>query len=162
MKNNNFKINVWDLLQSAGKIDQFDFEKEKIESINWLSKDWISWDVLIQSFDQASLLVTLENLSADINEPCDTCNKIYTRQLDIDEYYAKFQKKIDLDESTDDEVFKIDGNENINIKDMITQAIVLKEPFAKRCSICAKKILKGSDDFDNHKYLEWTWNVTFS
>ncbi len=105
----------------------------------------------MQSFDQDALLVTLENITADIDESCDICNKVYTRKLDIKEYIAKFQKKIDLNESTDDEVFKIDGNENIDIKDMITQAIVLKEPLAKKCSSCAKKSSEESDDFD---YME--------
>jgi len=159
MKNNTFKINVWDLLQSAGKIDQFSFKNEKTENINWLSQNWISGDVLMQSFDQNALLVTLENISADIDDQCDICNKTYTRKLDIKEYIAKFQKKIDLNESTDDEVFKIDGNENIDIKDMITQAIILKEPLAKKCSTCTKKSSKESDDFD---YMEWTGNITFS
>ena len=159
MKNNTFKINVWDLLQSAGKIDQFNFKDEQIDIVDWLSKDGISWEVLIQSFDKSALLVTLENINATISEPCDICRKPYTRQLKIDEYYAKFQKKIDLNESTDDEVFKIDWNENIDIKDMITQAIILKEPLAKKCSTCAKKSSEESDDFD---YMEWTGNITFS
>ncbi len=159
MKNNTFKINVWDLLQSAGKIDQVSFKNEKIDNINFLSDDWISWDIMIQSFDQDSLLVTLEDITATINEPCDICNKTYKRELNIDEYSAKFQKKIDKNESSDDEVFKIDGNSNIDIKDLITQSILLKEPLAKRCSICSKKSSNESDDFD---YMEWTWNITFS
>jgi uncharacterized metal-binding protein YceD (DUF177 family) len=97
------------------------------------------------------LLVTLEKITATVNEPCDICETIYTRKLEIDEYYAKFQKKIDPNESTDDEVFKIDGNDNIDIKEMITQAIILRDPFAKRCPICTKRTSEESDDFD---YME--------
>lgn len=159
MKNNTFKINVWDLLQSAGKIDQFSFKNEKIDEITWLSEKWISGDVIIQSFDKSALLVTLENITTEINEFCDICEATYVRKLEINEYYAKFQKTIDPNEFTDDEVFKIDWNENINIKEMIIQAIILQEPFAKRCSKCEKKASEEKDDFD---YLEWNWNITFS
>lgn len=159
MKNNTFKINVWDLLQSAGKIDQFDFKNEKINEIKWLSDTGINGEVMLQSFDKSALLVTLENITADIHESCDICESKYTRKLKIDEYYAKFQKKIDPNESTDDEVFKIDWNENIDIKEMMTQTIILQEPFAKRCPTCEKKSSQESGDFD---YLEWNWNITFS
>jgi len=158
MKNNNFKINIWDLLQSAGKIDNFEFLHEKLPELQWLSDDGISWEVMLQSFDKDSLLVTLTNLYASINEKCDICTKQYIRDIKIDEYSAKFQKKIDKNEITDDEVFKIDWNENINIKDMIIQAIILQEPFAKKCPTCTKKSSEESDDFD---YMEWTWNITF-
>ena len=159
MKNSKFKINIWDLLQSAGKIDQIDFKNETINDIKNLSKKWIDGSVLIQSFDQDSLLVTLENLTTDIEEPCDICNNIYTRHLEIDEYIAKFQRKIDKADTTDDEIFPIDWNENIDIKDMIIQSILLKEPISKRCEYCLKESENWDDEYD---YLEWNWNITFS
>ena len=92
MKNNNFKINIWDLLQSAGKIDNFEFLHEKLPELQWLSNDGISWEVMLQSFDKDSLLVTLTNLYASINEKCDICTKQYIRNVKINEYSAKFQK----------------------------------------------------------------------
>lgn len=159
MKNNTFKINVWDLLQSAGKIDRFNFKNEKLDNIIWISKDWISGEIMIQSFDKDALLVTLGNITTTISDSCDICNTIYKRNIKIDKYSAKFQKIINPNESTDDEVFKIDWNENIDIKDMITQAIILQEPFTKKCPICKKKSPEESDDFD---YMESTGNITFS
>jgi len=159
MKNNNFKINIWDLLQSAGKIDNFEFEHEKLPELKWLSNDGVNGEVMLQSFDKDSLLVTLTNLSASIDEICDICTKPHIRDINIDEYSAKFQRKIDKNEITDDEVFKIDWNENIDIRNMIIQAIILEEPMAKKCPTCTKKASEESDDFD---YMEWTWNITFS
>ena len=162
MKKNNFKINVWDLLQSAGQIDHFNFENENIQEIQWINEKWIKWNITIQSFDKDALLVTLTNVQTDIIEPCETCLKEYTRHVKITEYQAKFQKEIDPNEISDEEIFKIDGNENIDIKDMITHAIILQEPIAKKCDTCTKKSSEEADDFDDNEYLEWTSNITFS
>ncbi len=162
MKKSNFKINVWDLLKSAGKIDQFSFEKENIEELNSLSKDWISGDVIIQSFDQNSLLVTLEELDFTIHEECDICWKKYDRKIKLPEYSAKFQSKISQEEEWDDEIFKVDWSENIDIKEMVLQAVILQEPFSKVCPKCKEKKELKDDNIDDFDYMEWTWNITFS
>jgi hypothetical protein len=73
MKKSKFQINVSDLLISGGKKDEITFENENLEELENLSKDGISGTVIIQSFDNGSLLVNLENLTCTIVEPCDKC-----------------------------------------------------------------------------------------
>lgn len=160
MKKSDFKINVWDLLLSAGKQDQINFENVMIEELPTLKKPWISGDVTIQSFDQDSLLVTLEDVNCTLHEPCDKCSEEYDRKLKIENYSAKFQNEINTEEEWDDEIFKIDWNENIDIKDMVLQAITLEEPFTKSCPKCQKK--KKDNNEDDLEYFEWTGNITFS
>lgn len=160
MKNSEFKINVWDLLLSAGKQDQIEFKNKFIEELKNLDKSGISGDVLIQSFDQNSLLVTIENLKCIIKETCDKCTSNFDRKVKIQEYSAKFQNKIDKEETSDDEIFLIDWNENIDLKDMIMQAITLQQPFTNICPKCQKNItIEDEEDID---YFESTGNITFS
>lgn len=161
MKKSKFIINVWDLLISAWKRDEISFENEFIDDLENLTKDWISGNIIIQSYDQNSLLVTLDNLTCTLNEPCDICTENYDRYVIVPEYSAKFQIEIDSDYQWDDEVFQIDKNENIDVQDMIINAIKLQEPFTKKCPECITK----QDELDDDEELwvfEWNWNINFS
>ena len=160
MKKSRFIINVWDLLVSAGKKDEIHFENEPIEEIEYLTDDWVSGDVLIQSYDQNSLLVTLLDVSCTLHEPCDKCTEFYDRNVEITEYSAKFQIEIDPEYEWDDEIFEIDKNENIDIKDMVINAINLQEPFTKKCPKCME--IEWDDEEDEDVWtFEWTWNINF-
>lgn len=160
MKKSRFIINVWDLLVSAGKRDEIHFENEPIEEIEYLTDDWVSGDVLIQSYDQNSLLVTLFDVSCTLHEPCDKCTEFYDRNVEIPEYSAKFQIEIDPEYEWDDEIFEIDKNENIDIKDMVINAINLQEPFTKKCPKCIE--IEWDDEEDEDVWtFEWTWNINF-
>jgi len=149
MKNSKFIINVWDLLLSAWKRDEINFEKEMIPEIEWLTKEWISWKILIQSFDKESLLVTLEDVTCTIKEPCDRCTNLYERNVSVENYTARFQVELDKEYDWDDEIFLIEKNETINVKDMIINAILLQEPFTKKCEKCLK------EDEENWEVDDW-------
>ncbi len=162
MKNSKFIINVWDLLLSAWKNDEISFENEMISEINWLTKDWISGKVLIQSFNKESLLVTLQDIKCTIKEPCDRCTKEYERNIFVDHYSAKFQAEPEKDYDWDDEVFLIDSNETIDIKEMIINAILLQEPFTKKCEECLKYDEENWETEDwNLDVFEWKGNINF-
>lgn len=160
MKKSRFIINVWDLLISAWKRDEISFENEYIQEIPNLTKEWISGTIVIQSYDQNSLLVTLHDLKCTIHEPCDKCTELYDREISIPEYSAKFQIEIDPDYEWDDEIFTIDKNENIDVQDMIINAINLQEPFTKKCPKCIDLEEEEEDDEDVWTF-EWTWNINF-
>lgn len=161
MKKSKFIINVWDLLLSAWKRDEISFENEMIESLDALIKEWIKWKVIIQSFDQNSLLVTLQDISCTLHEICDRCTESYDRKVEVPEYSAKFQIEIDPDYEWDDEVFLIDKNENIDIQDMIINAIKLQEPFTKLCEKCQALVDEDEEDEEDIGKFEWTWNISF-
>ena len=152
MKNSKFVINVWDLLLSSGKRDEISFKNETISELQWLTKDWINGKVIIQSFDTDSLLVTLEDLTCTIKEPCDICTKEYERKVEVKTYSAKFEIEIEKDYEWDDEIFPIDKNETIDIKNMVMNAILLQEPFTKKCENCTKI------DEEEFEWTEWEYN----
>lgn len=162
MKNSKFIINVGDLLLSAWKRDEINFEKEMIPEIEWLTKEWINWKILIQSFDKESLLVTLEDVSCTIKEPCDRCTKMYKREVKVESYTARFQVELDKEYDWDDEIFLIEKNETIDVKDMIINAILLQEPFSKKCAKCLKEDEENweMEDWDLDSF-EWTGNINF-
>ena len=162
MKNSKFIINVWDLLLSAWKSDEITFENETISEIQWLTKGWISGKILIQSFDKESLLVTLEDVKCTIKEPCDKCTNEYNRNVNIENYTARFQTEFDENYDWDDEIFLIDKNETIDVKDMIINAILLQEPFTKKCENCQKEDEENWDmDDGDLDSFEWTGNINF-
>ena len=162
MKNSKFIINVGDLLLSAWKKDEISFEKEMIPEIWWLTKDWISWKILIQSFNKESLLVTLEDISCTIKEPCDKCTKSYKRDVFVENYTARFQVELDKEYDWDDEIFLIEKNETIDVKDMIINAILLQEPFTKKCDKCLQEDEENweMEDWDLDSF-EWSGNINF-
>lgn len=160
MKKSRFIINVWDLLISAWKRDEISFENEQIQEISNLTKDGISGTIVIQSYDQNSLLVTLHDLNCTIHEPCDKCTEYYDRNVFVPEYSAKFQIEIDPEYEWDDEIFEIDKNENIDVKDMIINAINLQEPFTKKCPNCIDTDDETEED-DDVGIFEGTWNISF-
>ena len=162
MKNSKFVINVWDLLLSAWKRDEISFENEKISEIEWLTKEWISGKILIQSFDKESLLVSLEDVSCIIKEPCDRCTKLYDRSVKVENYTARFQVEFDKEYDGDDEIFLIDKNETIDVKNMVINAILLQEPFTKKCEDCIKDDEENWDmeDWDLDSF-QWTGNINF-
>lgn len=160
MKKSKFLINVWDLLLSAGKRDEVVFNNESLEEIKNLSPDGISGSIWIQSFDQQSLFVTIEDVKCVIIDSCDRCTTKYDRKIEIEEYSGKFQSKIDPNEESDEPVFLIDKNDNIDIKDMLMQSILLEEPLIKKCKKCAKEKALDEDD-DEDESFHWHWNVNF-
>ena len=162
MKNSKFIINVGDLLLSAWKKDEISFEKETIPEITWLTKNGISWKILIQSFNKESLLVTLEDVDCIIKEPCDKCTNEYERKVHVDKYSARLQVEIESDYDWDDEIFPIEKNETINVKDMIINAILLQEPFTKKCENCIKQDEENWEEDDwNLDSFEGSGNINF-
>lgn len=161
MKKSRFQINVSDLIISGGKKDEITFENESLEELENLSKDGISGTVIIQSFDNGSLLVSLENLVCTIVDSCDKCIENYNRDVFVDGYQAKFQTQINPEDNEDDETYLIDKNENIDIQDMILNAIKLEEPFSKLCNICKKDSLDMDEDNEDDYQNFWLWNIQF-
>ena len=104
MKKSKFQINVSDLLISGGKKDEITFENESLEELENLSKDGINGTVIIQSFDNWSLLVNLKNLTCTIVEPCDKCTESYSREVFVPKYQAKFQIQIDPEDDEDESI----------------------------------------------------------
>jgi uncharacterized metal-binding protein YceD (DUF177 family) len=75
--------------------------------------------------------------------------------VNVSSYIARFVfedeavKKKEM-AKTEEVVFFIDSkSETINIEDMVVQAILLDDPFVKRCDACTKRLENTSDDEDD-------------
>jgi len=105
--------------------------------------------------DNTSLLGTLTDVTARFHETCDSCGASFIRPVDVSSYTARFvfedeiTKKKETTE-TEEVVLYIDPKaETINIEDMVVQAILLNDPFVKRCSACTKRLASVDDDEDD-------------
>jgi uncharacterized metal-binding protein YceD (DUF177 family) len=104
--------------------------------------------------DSTSLLGTLTDVSAAFHETCDSCGSSFLRSVNIPLYTGRFVfedevKKKEAPES-EEVLFFIDSKaETINIEDMVVQAILLDEPFVKRCDACTKRLASIDDDDDD-------------
>lgn len=97
------------------------------------------------------MLGTLIDVSASFHETCESCGASFLRSVFIPSYSARF---VFEDENTKKEtitgeevLFFIDSKaETINIEDMVVQAILLEDPFVKRCDTCVKRLANVDDE----------------
>ncbi len=167
MKEKKFLIKISDLLNETGKSDEIRFEKKSVEQLPNVTAEGISGSFTIQSLNSESLLGTLHDVHCEIQETCDSCGTTFIRAVDIPEYIARFvvkgsisQEEMDL---ADEAILFIDDNdETIDIEDMVAQAILLNEPFVKRCEKCEKRVEKESEDEDDLGTFESKGNIVFN
>ena len=146
-----FKLKIADLLNEAGKADTINFEKKFSDQLPHLTEDGMAGSFTVQSLDEASLLGTLTDITATFHETCESCGKKFLRSVEIPSYTARFvfDKDVSEDEKTQSEealLFINPKDETINIEDMVVQAILLNDPFVKRCPACTKRLEEAADD----------------
>lgn len=165
MKDHSFIIKIADLINQPWKKDEMIFEKKFTDQLLNLDQDWLSWNVLLQSLDKNSILVSLTWVKCVLDDNCDICQKSYKRIVIWEPYTAKFilPEHYKDDDSSAEEIFPIDHkDENIDIEDMVVQCIVLQEPIVRRCEHCEKKMVKSdSIQEDDVDYFEGKWNIIF-
>jgi len=167
IKDKIFKIKIADLLNETGKQDEIIFEHKFSDQLPNLDAEGITWTFVIQSLDNTSLLGTLTDVTARFHETCDSCAASFMRSVHVPSYTGRFVfedelKKKEAPES-DEVLFFIDPKaETINIEDMVVQAILLDDPFVKRCDACMKRLANTSDDEDDLGVFESKWNINFS
>ncbi|MEI6119118.1 MAG: YceD family protein [bacterium] len=98
----------------------------------------------------------MTDVTARFHETCDSCGASFMRSVDVPSYTARFvfedeitKKKESVE--TEEVVLYIDPKaETINIEDMVVQAILLNDPFVKRCDACTKRLetIDDEDDLD--------------
>lgn len=167
IKDKVFKIKIADLLNETGRQDEIVFEHKFSDQLPNLDTEGVTWTFTIQSLDNTSLLGTLTDVSSSFHETCDSCGDWFLRSVDIPLYTWRFVfedevKKKEAPES-EEVLFYIDSKaETINIEDMVVQAILLDDPFVKRCAACTKRLASIDDDEEDLGEFEAKWNIIFS
>ena len=101
------------------------------------------------------MLGTLTGVTARFHETCESCGASFLRSVDIPSYTARFvfedevAKKKEPAESEEVLLYIDPKAETINIEDMVVQAILLNDPFVKRCDACTKRLASTDDDEDD-------------
>ena len=167
IKDKVFKVKIADLLNEAGREDQIYFDHKFSDQLPNLDDDGMAGTFTMHSLDTLSLLGTLTDVTAHFHETCESCGAIFDRAVDIPSYTARFvfEKDISEKEKTESEeaLLYIDSkDETINTEDMVVQAILLNDPFVKRCPKCIKRLETESNDEDDLGEYVSTWNITFS
>lgn len=148
MKHNGFEVKISDLLN--GKItDKIVFENKKISEIKNLTDKGISGTVFLQSLDQDSLLVTIDELSCAVEETCDRCGATFCRNIMIEGYIAKYVTTLDPEgKDTEEDIMLIDiRNGVIDLEEMFYHAIQLQEPFIVHCPDCESLPMEEDEDW---------------
>jgi len=102
-----------------------------------------------------------------MTETCDSCAKSFTRKISIPEYKARFviegSLSKDEEEASDEAILFInEKDDTIDITDMVYQAILLNEPFVKRCADCEKRLASEDDEEDDLGSFSSGGNINFS
>lgn len=90
MKDYGRKIKVSDLLRHPGKEDRLEFDHKFIEEFSGLTDEGISGVIIVKALDRYSVLLTLEDLRAQINDVSDVSTKPYVRAAHNPLYEALF------------------------------------------------------------------------
>ncbi len=168
VKDKIFKIKIADLLNETWRQDEVVFEHKFSDQLPNLDDEGIAWTFTIQSLDNTSLLGTLTGVTARFHETCESCGASFLRSVDIPSYTARFvfedevAKKKEPAESEEVLLYIDPKAETINIEDMVVQAILLNDPFVKRCDACTKRLASTDDDEDDLGEFESKWNINFS
>lgn len=159
MKHSNLTVKISDLLKKPWKADTLKLEKIKLSELSYLSDEGISFDLELRSMNDNAIYVAMEDITYKENLACDICEKKYKKSRDISKYTAKFIISEDQ-EQDDDVIFYINEDQTIDLKEMLTQAIILEQEVANHCPNCEKKLEKEWDD-DESEYFESNSNVRF-
>lgn len=132
----NHKISIEDLESSSSKEIDFHFE-DKIEGINCITP--ITSDLKIKSLGE--FIEITGNVKGIVKLECDLCLKEYEYKLDfqIDEMFAK--KRLLKDYGQEFElkdgqfVTDLNGEDEIDIYDLLYQSVILNLPNKKVCGI---------------------------
>jgi len=163
MQKSDFNIKVADLLKETGKQDNIEFKDLYTDRIPWLSFEWLSGNISLESIDQTTINATTTNIECQINDICDHCGKDYLRQARCDIHEAKFTTdKKQFNDEAEDEIFPINDNQNIDIEDMIIQAVWLQEPLTKVCYDCLNKMDDHNDEEEIDYFETSLGNINFS
>jgi len=137
MKGEKREIKVSDLLHQLGS-DSLSFDHVFLNEFD-LTEEGISGTVELYSMDEESVFVKLIGVHAVVKSVCDLCQKDYEREINIEEYAAKYTlNKEDFDESDEEVVLMIDPKkETIDLSEMLYQAIMFQTPFVLKCPECA-------------------------
>ena len=167
IKDRIFKIKIADLLNETVRQDEIVFEHKFSDQLPHLDDQGITWNFTIQSLDNTSLLGTLTDVDACFHETCDSCWSSFMRTVHVPSYTGRFifEDEVKKKEAPDSEevLFFIDSKaETINIEDMVVQAILLDDPFVKRCDACTKRLANVDDDEEDLDEFQSKWNIIFS
>ena len=165
MKDQTFEIKVGDLLNQVA-VDEISFEHKKTTLIPNLSEDWVTGKIRLSWIDDENVLVEIEELTCELNETCDYCNKSFKRKIEIHGYSSRFTlNKDEINYANDEVLFFIDEKTaTINIEELIYQAIELETPFVLYCPDCAKdhENLSEDEEVEESELDEWQWwNIVF-
>lgn len=131
-----FVVKVSDLLKNPGQTDIIEFEWISTSKIKGLTELGISGTVQLQSVNDETVLVTLEDISCEVSETSDISGKKYIREVYQETFNTKFVRAFtnenDNQREVFDEEFPIDSkNETIDLEDAVVQAIMLQNPIVK-------------------------------
>lgn len=130
-RDNAFVIKVWDLLRNPWRLDTIEFDHLMIDDIDGLSKEGISWTLVLQWVNDGSVKAIIKHATAVVSDVCDLSGEEYDRIVEIKNFDARFSIDVDGEDKDRvyDELFPLDPQwETINIYDLLLQSIQLQEP----------------------------------
>lgn len=124
-------IKVWDLLRNPWRLDTIEFDHLMIDDIDGLSKEGVSWTLVLQWVNDGSVKAIIKHATAAVSDVCDLSGEEYDRIVEIKNFDARFSTDVDGEDKDRvyDELFPLDPQwETINIYDLLLQSIQLQEP----------------------------------
>ncbi len=161
-------IKVWDLLSNIWTSDTISINGMRHPELLGLSSQGLFATLHLQSIDDATIVVTIQDLNCVIHDISDVSGQQYDRKVSTRDivYYFALPHTSAWSMQVDTTIFPIDEkNMIIDISEMIYQAVALQTPFVKRTD---QEQLNSDDHFvDNFddiddQYMGWTVQFRFA
>ncbi len=123
-------LKVSDLLMESWKTDTIKIQNYKTDLLPNTTKDWINWEIFLQSLDSKTILCILKNFSANMEFISDLSLKNFEKKIECPDYQVRFLLDFDKNsENAFDSEFPIDPkNITIDLEEIVYQCIKLQEP----------------------------------
>ena len=142
-----FTIKVSDILLHSWTRDSISFTNIFSEKISWLQETWITWTLVLKNLNKSEILITTEEITADILSTCDRCWKEFIEIRILDD--ISIQAKVLSSPLLTEDILVIDPKDlTVDLEDFLADQFLLHQPLKNLCISCEKTSLDESDEYE--------------
>jgi uncharacterized metal-binding protein YceD (DUF177 family) len=140
-----FTIKVSDILLHSWTRDSIHFTSIFSEKIPWLQETWITWTLVLKNLNKSEMLLTTDEITADILTTCDRCWKEFIEKRILDD--ISIQAKVLTSPLLSEDILVIDPKDlTVDVEDFLVDQFLLHQPLKNLCISCEQTWVNEDDE----------------
>lgn len=138
MKDQNFKIKIWDVLHTPWYEDTLSFSNKFSTELPHLWNDWISYKITLKYLSDEHIMLIISRFSYHLLNTCDKCWLSYQLHWKIKNIQIKAAISLEWEDTT--KTIPIDvKNSIVDLEKWTVHTIMLEENVVNLCTNCEEK-----------------------